>query len=270
MAYTRHSADWKDFPDTTTPITAAALDTIEAGIEATAVVADGGLQKSTVNVKGDLLVATANDTITRQAVGANSTVLMADSAQTTGVAWTSDLPVAALAPGTEAQALVTTAGVPTWTTGVTAVPVGVVLPYGGSAAPTGYLLCDGTAVSRTGQAALFAVFGVVYGAGDGVSTFNLPDLRGRIPVGLGTNAAVDTLGENDGVAVANRRPQHRHTAHSHTIASTVVNRTAGATSDTILSGAGTSSTSSVDGGSGVATDALDSPAYITLNYIVKV
>ena len=61
---------------------------------------------------------------------------------------------------------------------------------------SGYLLCDGTAVSRTTYAALFAVAGTGYGVGDGSSTFNLPDLRDRIPLGKGTNNS--TLGTQTG------------------------------------------------------------------------
>ena len=65
-------------------------------------------------------------------------------------------------------------------------PAGSILPYGGSSAPTGFLLCDGSAVSRTTYAALFAALddGATYGTGDGSSTFNLPDLRGRVVAGL--------------------------------------------------------------------------------------
>ena len=71
-------------------------------------------------------------------------------------------------------------------------PTGAVLPFAGSSAPTGYLLCFGQAVSRTTYAALFAVVGTTYGAGDGSTTFNLPDLRGRVAAGkddMGGSAA---------------------------------------------------------------------------------
>lgn len=71
-------------------------------------------------------------------------------------------------------------------------PTGVVLPYAGSSAPSGYTLCFGQAVSRTTFAALFAVIGTTYGAGDGSTTFNLPDLRGRVVAGadaMGGSAA---------------------------------------------------------------------------------
>lgn len=68
-------------------------------------------------------------------------------------------------------------------------PAGVVVPFAGSSAPTGYLLCDGTAVSRTTYAALFAVLSTTFGSGDGSTTFNLPDMRETIPVGVGTRGA---------------------------------------------------------------------------------
>ena len=55
--------------------------------------------------------------------------------------------------------------------------------YGAAAAPVGWLLCFGQAVSRTTYAALFAVIGTDFGVGDGATTFNLPDLRGRVPAG---------------------------------------------------------------------------------------
>lgn len=63
------------------------------------------------------------------------------------------------------------------------VPAGTVLATARAAAPAGYLLCQGQAVSRTTYAALFAAIGSTYGNGDGATTFNVPDLRGRVPVG---------------------------------------------------------------------------------------
>lgn len=63
------------------------------------------------------------------------------------------------------------------------VPVGVTASFAGSAAPSQWILCFGQAVSRTTYALLFAVIGTSYGSGDGVTTFNLPDLRGRLTPG---------------------------------------------------------------------------------------
>ena len=62
-------------------------------------------------------------------------------------------------------------------------PSGSLMPYAGSSAPTGYLLCDGAAISRSTYSALFGVLATTYGSGDGSSTFNIPDLRGRVIAG---------------------------------------------------------------------------------------
>lgn len=121
--------------------------------------------------------------------------------------------------------------------GIAAVPTGVIVPFSGSAAPTGWLLAAGQAVSRATYSALFAVVGVTYGSGDGTTTFNLPDLRGRVVVGLDnlngssanriTAAAADSLGGTGGseshVLSLSELPSHDHGgtsgsggSHSHT------------------------------------------------------
>lgn len=72
------------------------------------------------------------------------------------------------------------------------VPVGGVMPYGGASAPSLWLLCYGQAVSRSTYSALFSAIGTAWGTGDGSTTFNLPDLRGRVPAGkddMGGSAA---------------------------------------------------------------------------------
>jgi microcystin-dependent protein len=77
--------------------------------------------------------------------------------------------------------------------------IGAIVAYGGTLPPTGFLLCDGSAVSRVTFSALFAVLGTTYGAGDGSTTFNLPNLKGRVPVGLDTSQTeFDVLGETGG------------------------------------------------------------------------
>ena len=72
-------------------------------------------------------------------------------------------------------------------------PAGVIVPFAGTTVPAGYLLCDGSAVSRTTYADLFAAIGTTYGAGDGNSTFNLPDLQNRFIEG-GTAGLVHSAG----------------------------------------------------------------------------
>jgi microcystin-dependent protein len=95
------------------------------------------------------------------------------------------------------------------------VPAGVINPYAGSSAPNGYLLCDGSAVSRTMYSGLFFTIGTAYGVGDGSTTFNLPNLQGRIPVGnLGAGAYFNGLGTQGGLTdvtlSVNQIPAHNH------------------------------------------------------------
>lgn len=72
-----------------------------------------------------------------------------------------------------------------------AFPIGGITAFAGTSAPAGYLLCDGTAVSRTTYASLFAAIGTAFGAGDGSTTFNVPDLRGRFLRGVDGTAGND-------------------------------------------------------------------------------
>lgn len=71
------------------------------------------------------------------------------------------------------------------------IPTGSVIAFAAASAPTGYLLCDGTAVSRTAYAALWALLGVTHGSGDGSTTFNLPDYRGQFLRGVDGTAGRD-------------------------------------------------------------------------------
>lgn len=66
----------------------------------------------------------------------------------------------------------------------TILPTGAIVHYAGATAPVGWLLCDGAEVSRSTYAPLFAVIGTSYGVGDASTTFNLPDIRGRVTMGL--------------------------------------------------------------------------------------
>jgi microcystin-dependent protein len=98
---------------------------------------------------------------------------------------------------------------------VTAPPSGAILQYAGTAAPTGYLLCDGSAVSRSTYATLFGITSTTYGTGDGSTTFNLPDLRTRVPVGKNATGTFATLGGTGGVETVTlttaQIPSHTHT-----------------------------------------------------------
>ena len=88
---------------------------------------------------------------------------------------------------------------------VGSVPAGAVMPYAGSSAPTGWLLADGSAVSRTTFTALFTAIGTTYGAGDGSTSFNLPDLRSKFPVGAGTAGSIVRTFQPTDVNITNER-----------------------------------------------------------------
>jgi microcystin-dependent protein len=91
-----------------------------------------------------------------------------------------------------------------------AVPVGALVQYAGATAPAGWALCDGRALSRTGFSALFSALGTTYGAGDGSTTFNIPDLRGRVPVGADAMGGTDAgrLSVNEAVGAAGGEERH--------------------------------------------------------------
>lgn len=95
-------------------------------------------------------------------------------------------------------------------------PAGIIQQFGGTSAPTGYLICDGSAVSRTTYSSLFAAIGTTYGPGNGSTTFNLPDLRGRVAVGKSTDAEFDAMGETGG-AKTNTLTTSQLPAHTHDV-----------------------------------------------------
>lgn len=171
------------------------------------------------------------------------------------------------------------------------VPIGGIVQFGGSSAPSNWVLCDGSAVSRTTYADLFTALSTTYGAGDGSTTFNVPDLRGRMAVGKGTNADVDALGDNDGASLANRSPKHQHTVydpgHGHSINEATTNfiviagrgvgagnlAASGTTVNRDTSGLGIASNTTGakvnPQGASSSSSPTDTPAYVVVNYIIR-
>ena len=89
-------------------------------------------------------------------------------------------------------------------TGIEGIPTATIVPWSASSVPTGFLECNGAAVSRSTYSALFAIIGTTYGAGDGSSTFLLPDIQDNVPVGKsGTKALASTGGANTVASTGN-------------------------------------------------------------------
>lgn len=132
-------------------------------------------------------------------------------------------------------------------------PVGAIVPYAGATAPSGWLLCDGSAVSRETYRALFTAIGTTYGTGDGATTFNVPDLRGRFPLGKATSGTGSTLGGTGGAI------DHVHTGPSHTHTSSTVNVT--------VSGAQPVATSPTNA-SGTGNTGTANPPFLAINFLV--
>lgn len=97
---------------------------------------------------------------------------------------------------------------------VNAVPAGAMIMWPSNVIPSGWLVCQGQAVSRTTYAAIFAVTGTTYGVGDGVTTFNLPNLQGRVAAGVSTSDSsfylTTTGGEKTHVLLTAEMPSHSH------------------------------------------------------------
>jgi len=93
---------------------------------------------------------------------------------------------------------------------VDGMPAGAIIVYAGASEPPGWLFADGREVSRTVYPELYAAIGTTYGAGDGSTTFNLPNLKSRFPLGKADSGTGSTLGGAGGAL------DHTHTAPSHT------------------------------------------------------
>jgi microcystin-dependent protein len=151
--------------------------------------------------------------------------------------------------------------------------------------PSGYLYRDGSAVSRTTYAALFAMLGTQFGTGDGSTTFNLQDSRGRMPVGWapsGGHADVSSIGGNDGTTLVRRRPKHRHTVndsgHTHNVSPHGAPNQSGGSypisvgpdGGTVYTIASASATTGITIGNDPTNDSLDAPSYLVECMVVRI
>lgn len=243
--------------------------------------------------KGDL-VAHDGSTTQRLGVGSNSTVLVADSTQTSGIKWAqieansiSSGAIAAIA--SQVEALITPSGM----------PAGVITQFAGSVAPDGWLFCDGAVVSQTTEAALYAAIQGTYNTGgEGAGNFRLPNLKGKFPVGRdAADGSFDNLAETGGAKevtlITANLPVHNHTfsslttttngAHTHNFTRTTLNDQAvvsafadafaadeaDGSATTLSAGDHSHGISGASDNTGSGTAHQNLPPYIVLNYIIK-
>lgn len=101
--------------------------------------------------------------------------------------------------------------------------IGEIIPYAGTTPPEKFLLCDGSAVSRSLYPELFSVIGTTYGSGDDSSTFNLPNLSGNVAVGASASHVIGTVGGQASVTLTSSEiPSHSHEVPSHTHQNTIL------------------------------------------------
>ncbi len=174
-------------------------------------------------------------------------------------------------------------------TAASAVLPGTIVPYAGSSEPAdGWLICDGRSVAEADYDALFQVIGTTYGSGTGSNAFNLPDLRGRLPLGLDnmgvgsadrvTASQADSLGEGSG-AEKHRLTEDEMPAHDHDPSGSgsnlefmVLNRDSGGRF--YHETASWSHTGIIGSSDETAEDGEDQPhnnmpPYLSLNYLIK-
>ena len=152
-------------------------------------------------------------------------------------------------------------------------PSGSIIMYGVASAPTGWLICDGTAVSRTTYAALFAAIGTTFGAGNGTTTFNLPNMGGQFARGWVSGQTTDS-GRTFGTTQADAFQGHKHDKPSsfayltNNQPGTGANGTTGGGNYNAENNTGTPVT---DGSNGTPRTATETrPTNVALTYLIKI
>ncbi len=257
----------------------------------------GGMDNIPSVVNGDLITADQQNQRS-DAINAIETTLgtnPAGSSATVGAAIAARAPLDSpamfgtptaptAAGGTSTTQIATTAFVQA--SAVVVAPTGTVTIYAGSSAPTGWLLCDGASKLRADYAGLFAVIGVAYGSADGTH-FNVPDLRGRVVIGVSASHTLATTGGEEAHTLTSAESglvAHNHSVsdpgHTHGLEQgnygTPTSGTAGIIMSSQDNGLGRASNSAATGltvstiaGASATSGHNNMQPFLTMNYIIK-
>ena len=203
------------------PIVGGKVWTYESGTEtekATYTTAAGTVAASNpviLDARGEAWIWLGSGAYTIKITDANDVVIKTiDGVEASGAAAVAAAAASAAAAAATAATLLSVADLYTLLEN-NRVPIGMVLPIGTITVPSGYLPCDGAAVSRTTYAGLFAVIGTTFGIGDGVTTFNVPEIRGEFIRGLDQGRGIDAA-RAIGSAQTDAMQGHTHTINVHT------------------------------------------------------
>ena len=224
------------------------LDKLETGTDAQVVVANSSGEGVWVAVSGDATVDNAGAVTVSSLTDGATAATQTASDNSTKVATTA------------------------YVDALASIPAGCITQYGGSAAPSGWLLCDGSVKNSdtdTTLAALYTAIGFTYG-GTGSDAFNLPDLQGNVPVGKAASGTFDTLNNSGGTEThpltESEMPAHSHTTTIKLYGGTSSNATVIDQSPTSNSPGNVTLTTSTAGSSSAHTNVQP---YLVVNYIIK-
>jgi microcystin-dependent protein len=163
-------------------------------------------------------------------------------------------------------------------------PTGATIPFAGASAPSGWLICDGAQYNRITHANLYGVIGTTWGTGDGSTTFNVPDLRESVPIGIGTYASVQgairtastssALAAHDAFSLAQYKDDqgqgHAHQQVGHTAGGAVTGIIATGSLNAALFGMDNTNVPTSDGVNGTPrTGTVTRAKSVGMNYIIK-